>query len=61
MAMRRLVDDLHALSKTAQRHLLAKFQLMVETVAEVYGDNEKERFAPEPAFFERELSRSGRY
>jgi transcriptional regulator with XRE-family HTH domain len=61
MAMRRLVDDLHALSKTAQRNLLAKFQLMVETVAEVYGDNEKERFAPEPAFFERELSRSGRY
>jgi transcriptional regulator with XRE-family HTH domain len=58
MAMRRLVDDLHALSKTAQR---AKFKLMVETVAEVYGDQEKERFAPEPAFFERELSRSGRY
>jgi transcriptional regulator with XRE-family HTH domain len=61
MATRRLVDDLHALSKTAQRNLLAKFQLMVETVAEVYRDKEKERFAPEPALFERELSRSGRY
>jgi hypothetical protein len=35
---------------------------MVETVAEVYGgDREKERFTPEPAFAERELSRSGRY
>jgi transcriptional regulator with XRE-family HTH domain len=61
LAMRRLIDDLHALSKTAQRNLLAKFQLMVETVTEVYGDREKERFAPELPVFERELSRSGRY
>jgi transcriptional regulator with XRE-family HTH domain len=55
LATRRLLDDLHGLSKTAQRNLLAKFQLMVETVADVYSrDREKERFAPEPAFFERE-------
>ena len=60
VAKRRLLDDLHGLSKTAQRNLLAKFQLMVETVAAVYS-HEKERFAPEPAFFERELSRSARY
>lgn len=41
MAMRRLLDDLHVLSKSAQRNLLAKFQLMVETVAVVYGEHEK--------------------
>ena len=58
MATRRLLDDLHGLSKTAQRNLLAKVQLMVETIADVYGDQEKERFAPKPAFFERELPRS---
>ncbi len=57
MATRRLVDDLHTLSKTAQRNLLAKFQLMVETVAEVTG-NEKERFGPKRAVFERPLQRS---
>lgn len=61
VATRRLMDDLKGLSKTAQRNLLAKFQLMVETVAEVYGGRETERFAPEPAFFERELARSARY
>jgi transcriptional regulator with XRE-family HTH domain len=61
MATRRLLDDLYALSKTAQRNLLAKFQLMVETVAEVYGDDEKKRFAPEPAFLEREVARSARW
>jgi transcriptional regulator with XRE-family HTH domain len=54
MATRRLLDDLHALSKPAQRNLLAKFQLMVDTVAEVYADREQERFAPEPTYFERE-------
>ena len=49
IATRRLLDDLRALSKPAQRNLLAKFQLMVETVAEVYGSSpEKERFAREP-------------
>lgn len=58
MATRRLLDDLQTLSKTAQRNLLAKFQLMVETVAEVYAGPEQEQFAPEPARFERELPRS---
>jgi HTH-type transcriptional regulator, competence development regulator len=58
LAARRLLDDLHALSKTAQRNLLAKFQLMIETVAEVYGGPEQERFVPEPAVFNRALSRS---
>ena len=57
MATRRLLDNLHALSKTAQRNLLAKFQLMVETVSGMYAEPEKERFAaPEPVF-EREFSR----
>ncbi|HEV7239337.1 MAG TPA: helix-turn-helix transcriptional regulator [Thermoanaerobaculia bacterium] len=61
MATKRLLDNLHALSKTAQLNLLAKFQLMVETVAEVYGSDEKKRFPLEPAaFFERELSHSTR-
>lgn len=53
MATRRLLDDLRALSKPAQRNLLAKFQLMVETVAEVYGGPEKERFAAEPPSLKR--------
>jgi transcriptional regulator with XRE-family HTH domain len=61
MATRRLLDDLHALSKTAQRNLLAKFQLMVETVAEVYGADEPKRFRPEPAFVQREVARNARY
>ena len=41
LATNRLLDDLHALSKPVQRNLLAKFQLMVDTVADVYGDREK--------------------
>lgn len=45
MATRRLMDDLRALSKPAQKNLLAKFQLMVEAVADTY---EKERFPREP-------------
>lgn len=49
-ATRRLLDDLQGLSKAAQRNLLAKFQLMVETVAEVYDGHGNERFAPEPSF-----------
>lgn len=61
VATRRLLDDLSALPKMLQRNLLAKFQLMVETVAEVYGSQDKDRVAPEAAFFEQELSRSGRY
>ncbi len=58
MATRRLVDELQALSKTAQRNLLAKFQLMVETVAEVYGGDEPRRSAPEPPFVDRQVSRN---
>ena len=40
LAARRLLDNLHALGKTARHTLLAKFQLMLDTVAEVYGDRE---------------------
>lgn len=61
LATRRLLSDLQALSKTAQRNLLAKFQLMVETIAEIYVEEETRRFTPEAALVERELSRSGRY
>jgi transcriptional regulator with XRE-family HTH domain len=46
VATRRLVDELGALPKMLQRNLLDKFQLMVETVAEVYGGHEKDRFPP---------------
>ena len=53
LATRRLLDDLKGLSKTAQRNLLSKFQLMVDTVADVHGGHEKEPFAPKPAFVER--------
>ena len=35
IATSRLLDDLHLLPKPLQKNLLAKFQLMVETVAEV--------------------------
>jgi transcriptional regulator with XRE-family HTH domain len=35
IATTRIIDDLHALPKPLQRNLLAKFQLMVETVADV--------------------------
>ena len=59
VATRRLLDKLGALPKTLQRALLAKFQLMVETVADVYGNREHDRLAREPVFVERELSRSG--
>lgn len=58
LAARRLFDDLRALPETAQRNLLAKFQLMVETVADVYEGDERQRFAREPAFVERQLSRT---
>lgn len=58
MATRRVLDDLHVLPKTVQRNLLAKFQLMVETVAGVYGDHEKDRFTAQPARFERQLPRT---
>ena len=41
VAKRRLLDELHGLSKTAQRNLLAKFQLMAETVAEMSGHDQR--------------------
>lgn len=61
MATRRLLDELGGLSKTIQRRLLEKFQLMVETVAEVHGEPKNERLVPERSFAERELSRSRHY
>jgi transcriptional regulator with XRE-family HTH domain len=36
MALSRLLDDLRALPKQAQRNLLAKFQLMADAVGEVH-------------------------
>jgi transcriptional regulator with XRE-family HTH domain len=46
LAARRLLGELRGLAKPVQRNLLAKFQLMVETVAEVYGERGKEHFPP---------------
>ena len=45
MAKARLLDDLHMLPRTTQGHLLAKFQLMVETVVDMQGGRER----PAPA------------
>ena len=61
VAARRLLDDLGTLPKKLQRKLLPKLQLMVETVASVYEDQEKARLGAGSTLFERELSRSGRY
>ena len=61
IAKRRLFDHLGGLSKTTQRNLLAKFQLMAETVAEVSRAHDNERFTPDPVVVQRELSRSARY
>jgi transcriptional regulator with XRE-family HTH domain len=41
MATERLLDDLHALPKPVQNNLLAKFQLMVETIADVHHLKDK--------------------
>jgi len=46
IATARLVDDLRALPASLQRNLLVKFQLMVETAADVHGAAEKEPLAP---------------
>src|ERR1043165_833550 len=46
IAKARLLADLHTLPARVQRNLLAKFQLMVDTVADVRGDAETELFAP---------------
>jgi transcriptional regulator with XRE-family HTH domain len=50
LAITRLFDDLRTLPKPIQRLLRAKFQLMVETVADVHEHREKDRFAPESTF-----------
>ena len=41
MATERLLDELHALPKPIQKNLLAKFQLMVETIADVHHVKDK--------------------
>ena len=46
MATARLLDDLQALPASSQRSLLAKFQLMLDAVADVHG---AEKDAPAPA------------
>jgi transcriptional regulator with XRE-family HTH domain len=40
-ATARMLDELHALPKPAQRNLLSKFQLMIETVFDVHEPKEK--------------------
>lgn len=49
MAKARLLDDLHTLPRTTQSHLLAKFQLMVETVLDMQGRAEGDVNSPPPA------------
>ena len=61
MAERRLLENLGALPKPLQRKLVAKFQLMVETVAAVYEDPENSQLPPQSGPFGQEHSRSGRY
>jgi transcriptional regulator with XRE-family HTH domain len=56
IAMSRLLDELHTLPQPAQRNLLAKFKLMVETVADVHAGDDKDRHAPAP--FRQQMSRS---
>jgi transcriptional regulator with XRE-family HTH domain len=51
MAKARLLDELHALPRTTQGHLLAKFLLMVETVVDMHGGRERPASA---AFQERQ-------
>jgi transcriptional regulator with XRE-family HTH domain len=48
IATNRLVDALQALPKRMQRDLIAKFQLMVETLAEVYCRQEQDAAALQP-------------
>lgn len=40
LAEKRLLEDLNALPKELQKKLFDRFQLMVETVAAVYGEHE---------------------
>ena len=37
----RMLDELHALPKPSQRNLLAKFQLMIETINEVHETRDR--------------------
>jgi transcriptional regulator with XRE-family HTH domain len=53
IATRRLLDDLDGLPKSMQLNLLDKFQLMVETAAQLHAERKTERLAPKPAFVER--------
>ena len=39
-ATARMLDELHALPKPSQRNLLAKFQLMIETISDVHEPKE---------------------
>ena len=48
MATVHLLDGLQTLPAPVQRNLLAKFQLMVETVVDVHGGGDKELSAPPP-------------
>jgi transcriptional regulator with XRE-family HTH domain len=41
-ATARLLDELHSLPKPSQRNLLAKFQLMIETISDVRETKEKQ-------------------
>lgn len=45
VATTRLVDDLRSLPKRVRHDLLAKFQLLVETISDVVGDREQQRVA----------------
>jgi transcriptional regulator with XRE-family HTH domain len=40
-ATARMLDELHALPKPSQRNLLAKFQLMIETISDVHESKER--------------------
>lgn len=48
IAMTRLVDALQTLPRRMQRDLLAKFQLMVDTIMDVYGGGDANDDAPLP-------------
>jgi len=43
VAARRLLQELTALPRTVQQSLFAKFQLMVETVRDVYGGHARQK------------------
>lgn len=43
-ATARMLDELHALPKPSQRNLLAKFQLMIETISDVHPKERHPRY-----------------